>query len=131
MYNKATFLAAAVFLSLGHLAYAVTPEQVGNYAGKGVFKIYNLSTDEVTTTRSGILLHIEDNDTFTLTDSNGGSSSGSGHFGTHDAVLSDLSDAPSTYYVIPIHFKKTTVKGSLSAGSPIFILEGKFSLKKI
>jgi len=123
---------SAAALLMSNAAWAATPEQIGDYVG--TIKLKTVSeTGEKTSEKSEFLFSLAADDTTTLTIAGTQVLGGVLLDGSNEGFMEFLPVSLSSAAFATLHFKKTSIKGSVSGyiqGPPTKTLSGKISLKK-
>jgi len=122
-----------VVLSLAVVAgasWAITPEQAGTYTGTIKSKVYTPSGKTTTKLPMELSLAADNSTTLTI---DGVVQWSDVDAEPVDGVLFFESNTTSSFSMLSLHFKKTSLKGTGSGfveGPPLSVLESKISLKK-
>jgi len=129
--SRTLAISALFSLALAGTAWAATPEQVGTYTGTIKSKVFSpagkssvkstmelaiAADDSTTVTIDGV---VQDDETLLLE--------------PVDGILLFDGGTTSSFTMVSLHFKKTSIKGSGSGfieGPPLSVTESKISLKK-
>jgi len=128
-----TGLSAAALLT-SQTVWAATPEQVGDYAGTIKTKILS-ETGIKTSTKSEVLFSLAADDSTTLTIAGTLVDSGAVVDEDDNEIFLQYIPTPAgSIGFAALHFKKTTIKGSVTGyivGPPFEVFSSKLSLKKV
>jgi len=133
--RSATAAALLCLLSTSTQGFAAAPEKVGNYTGLMVVKIHNLATGARTVQRHNLLLQVNADDTYTLTNATtSGVLSGTGAFGVKHGFL--WGDDGSLVQTHTLHWtpNNKVIRGGMQAGNKTstgLMIEGRMVLRKL